>query len=178
MFNAANFFNNRNGTKSTPYRYTTEGFSIGGPVWLPKVSPRNDPKLFFFFLNEWLGEKRPGSILNYSMPTAAERNRDFSNSHENGSASTAAPMPVKDPLNNLVTGACNRGSYRGWQLRIDVTNLWPNRIIRDQFLPEEQRFTKTNIRKLTKESPLMPSGLLGPVVLHSVRRVPLHEATQ
>ena len=48
-------------------------------------------------------------------------------------------------------------------LAIEVVNFWPNRIIGDQFLPPEKRFTRTNIRKLTKDTPLMPSGLLGPV---------------
>ena len=51
----------------------------------------------------------------------------------------------------------------GNELEIQVVNFWPNRIIGDQFLPVEKRFTKTNIRKLTREAPLMPSGLLGPV---------------
>lgn len=48
-------------------------------------------------------------------------------------------------------------------LAVDVVNFWPNRIIGDAFLPAEKRFTKTNIRKLTKATPLMESGLLGPV---------------
>jgi hypothetical protein len=49
------------------------------------------------------------------------------------------------------------------QLEIEVVNFWPNRIIGDDELPPEQRLTRTNIRKLTKDTPLMPSGLLGPV---------------
>jgi hypothetical protein len=48
-------------------------------------------------------------------------------------------------------------------LKIQVTNLWPNRIIGDQSLPEAQRFTHTNITKFKANSPLMASGLLGPV---------------
>ncbi len=51
------------------------------------------------------------------------------------------------------------------QLEVEVVNFWCNRIIGDQFLPPEQRFTRTNIRKLTRLSPLMDSGLLGPVHL-------------
>jgi len=51
-------------------------------------------------------------------------------------------------------------------LIVHITNLWPNRLIGDQFLPEAERFTFTNIGKFTKESPLMESGLLGPVKLH------------
>jgi hypothetical protein len=55
----------------------------------------------------------------------------------------------------------------GNRLEIDVVNFWPNRIIGDQSLPPEKRFTRTNIRKLTKDTPLIESGLLGPVTLGS-----------
>jgi hypothetical protein len=53
------------------------------------------------------------------------------------------------------------------QLDIEVVNFWPNRIIGDQSLPEAQRFTRTNIRKLTADTPLITSGLLGPVRLEA-----------
>ncbi len=49
------------------------------------------------------------------------------------------------------------------QLEIDVVNLWPNRLIGDEFLPEDKRYTKTNIRKFTTATQLLPSGLIGPV---------------
>jgi hypothetical protein len=51
------------------------------------------------------------------------------------------------------------------QLEVEVVNLWPNRIIGDQQPGVEKRYTSTNITKFTAQSPLMPSGLLGPVVL-------------
>ncbi|KJF43512.1 glycosyl hydrolase [Draconibacterium sediminis] len=49
------------------------------------------------------------------------------------------------------------------QLEIDVVNLWPNRLIGDEFLPDSLKYTQTNIRKFTKNSKLLPSGLIGPV---------------
>ena len=49
------------------------------------------------------------------------------------------------------------------EIIIKVTNLWPNRLIGDQNLPENKRFTKTNIQKFKKDDPLRISGLLGPV---------------
>jgi hypothetical protein len=48
-----------------------------------------------------------------------------------------------------------------------VVNLWPNRLIGDATLPPEQRPTKTNVTTYKKDSLLMPSGLLGPVVLRA-----------
>ncbi len=50
-------------------------------------------------------------------------------------------------------------------LEVEVVNFWPNRIIGDASLPEAQRLTKTNIRKLTADTALMESGLIGPVRL-------------
>ena len=49
------------------------------------------------------------------------------------------------------------------QLEIEVANLWPNRLIGDAALPPEERWTKSNVTTYRKESPLLPSGLLGPV---------------
>jgi len=70
------------------------------------------------------------------------------------------------PFRVDVTDALKSGDNK---LELDVVNFWPNRIIGDQFVPPQERFTKTNIRKLTRETPLMESGLLGPVTLCAAR---------
>jgi hypothetical protein len=64
------------------------------------------------------------------------------------------------PFRVDITKAVKPGANK---LEVEVVNFWPNRVIGDASLPAEQRFTRTNIRKLTKDTPLMPSGLLGPV---------------
>ena len=73
----------------------------------------------------------------------------------------------KRPFIVDVTAAAVAGKN---SLKVQVTNLWPNRIIGDQSLPEGKRFTHTNITKFTKDSPLMTSGLLGPVTVKVERR--------
>lgn len=50
-------------------------------------------------------------------------------------------------------------------LEIKITNLWPNRIIGDQLLPEGHRFARTNVTKFKADYPLLNSGLAGPVTL-------------
>lgn len=50
-------------------------------------------------------------------------------------------------------------------LEIQVTNLWPNRLILDSGLPESERLTHTNINPYKPEDKPLPSGLLGPVKL-------------
>ena len=74
----------------------------------------------------------------------------------------------KPPLAVDITRAARPGRNL---LEVRVTNLWPNRLIGDQLLPEAQRLTRTNVRKFTADSPLLPSGLLGPVVLRPARSV-------
>jgi len=49
------------------------------------------------------------------------------------------------------------------KLEITVVNLWPNRLIGDEGLPVDKRFTLTNMHKFNKDTPLYPSGLIGPV---------------
>jgi hypothetical protein len=51
----------------------------------------------------------------------------------------------------------------GNQLEIEVANHWLNRIIGDEKLVPEERFTQTNVG--SKNSKLQPAGLLGPVGL-------------
>jgi len=52
-------------------------------------------------------------------------------------------------------------------LEVDVINLWANRVIGDLNLPREKRFTATHdifrFDELRKNTPLIESGLFGPV---------------
>jgi hypothetical protein len=59
-----------------------------------------------------------------------------------------------------ITSAAKEGEN---DLEITVVNLWPNRLIGDEALPKRERYTETNVHKFTEASPLLPSGLIGPV---------------
>jgi len=61
-----------------------------------------------------------------------------------------------------VSSAVKSGENR---LEIEVVNLWPNRLIGDASLPLEKRKTHTNVISYKPDSPLLPSGLIGPVRL-------------
>ena len=96
---ANDFFANRNGRGKVPYRQNQYGFSLGGPVVLPKVYHGRD-KTFWFF--DWEGfRSRQGSTLISTSPVAAERAGDFSvQSH-----------PIYDPLTStLITSGPNQGN--------------------------------------------------------------------
>lgn len=51
-------------------------------------------------------------------------------------------------------------------LKIGVINTWRNRLVGDRDLPEDEKYTKTNIT-IRPEWELLPSGLLGPVTILS-----------
>jgi hypothetical protein len=63
-------------TPRTPYHQNQYGFTVGGPVYIPKVfNGRN--KLFFFASAEWFRNRSNGTMHAY-VPTALERTGDFS----------------------------------------------------------------------------------------------------
>ncbi|MDR1860245.1 MAG: endonuclease/exonuclease/phosphatase family protein [Bacteroidales bacterium] len=75
----------------------------------------------------------------------------------------------KKPYIKDITEAVREGEN---EIEIRVTNLWPNRLIGDSGLPQEKRYTETNVTKFKPETPLFPSGLLGPVIIQSHNCIP------
>lgn len=72
----------------------------------------------------------------------------------------------KPPFRVEITGALKPGEN---QLEIEVANLWPNRLIGDAGLPEARRVAWTTWNPFSMETPLLESGLLGPVRLMAAR---------
>ena len=70
-----------------------------------------------------------------------------------------AGVAWKPPYRIDITDALKAGQNT---LSIKVVNLWPNRLIGDQ-QKGAQKFTFAPDSKYTADSPLMPSGLIGPV---------------
>jgi hypothetical protein len=74
----------------------------------------------------------------------------------------------KPPFRVDITSAARSGPN---QLEVKVTNLWPNRLIGDRKIPEASRITWTTFNPYETDSPLLESGLLGPVRLTAARVV-------
>ncbi len=98
QYNANSFFNNSNGLRKPRYRYTTGGFSAGGPVLLPAMRNATRDKLFFFFAQETVRGNSPQPLVQVTMPTELERRGDFSRTLELNGAAVA----IRDPLSNML----------------------------------------------------------------------------
>jgi hypothetical protein len=68
----------------------------------------------------------------------------------------------KAPFQVDITGALEAGTNI---LEVRVANLWPNRLIGDAAVPPERRVTWTTWNPFAPNTPLLPSGLFGPVTL-------------
>jgi len=130
----------------------------------------------------------PGNVLMLDLGTVKEIAEVSLNGKDLG-------VLWKPPFRVDITGAAKPGVNR---LEVRVTNLWPNRLIGDEQLPDDcewlpggalkawpawlvegkprpatGRITFTTWKHYTKDSPLLESGLLGPVTVRVGRRVPL-----
>ncbi|MFN7921335.1 MAG: carboxypeptidase regulatory-like domain-containing protein [Bryobacteraceae bacterium] len=96
VFNANDFFSNRNSVRRPRYRYHTFGGSIGGPIYIPGKWNQDRSKLFAFYNFEQFLISIPGPVNQYTMPTALERQGDFSQTLDlNGRV-----IPINDPTAN------------------------------------------------------------------------------
>ncbi|MES2981523.1 MAG: glycosyl hydrolase [Verrucomicrobiota bacterium] len=69
----------------------------------------------------------------------------------------------KEPYQIDITALTKAGEN---QIEIQVINTWNNRLVGDSLVRREERMTRTNLsNKFNPKSPLLSSGLLGPVVL-------------
>ena len=72
----------------------------------------------------------------------------------------------KKPFRVDVTSALKTGENT---VQVKVTNLWVNRLIGDQQPDVKQKIAFTTMPFYNADSPLLPSGLMGPVKLISVK---------
>jgi hypothetical protein len=97
MFNAQNFFNNRTNTRKPLYRYSDWSGTLGGPVpYKIPILNRDGKSMNFFFSVEDMRLKNVQPLRFFTMPTALERNGDFSQTRTPG----GALIPVLNPAAN------------------------------------------------------------------------------
>jgi hypothetical protein len=83
------------------YTFDNTAWTLGGPVLIPGSNfNRSRNKLFFFFSQDILSRTDPGNLNQRRMPTALERQGDFSQTFD----SQNRLIFIRDPTR---TGACN-----------------------------------------------------------------------
>jgi len=158
-------------------------------AWEVSFDPKwgGPEKVVFDSLVDWT--KRPETGIKYYSGTAVYRKQfnlvalpvagqklllDLGEVHEEAAVKlngTDLGVVWTKPACADITRAVRSGEN---DLEITVVNLWPNRLIGDAALPAEKRFTETNIRKFVATTPLLPSGLLGPVTLQAADITPVN----
>ena len=167
----------RSGTATSNYPSLHSLITLSGP-WTVNFDPKwgGPAKVTFEQLEDWTN--RPEDGIKYysgtavyhktfnleSLPSNGQRLiLDLGQVHEvavvrlNG---RSLGVVWDKPSRIDITSAARAGDN---DLEVTVVNLWPNRLKGDEALPKEKRFTETNIHKFTDASPLLPSGLIGPV---------------
>ena len=87
--------------KDPAYHFITAGANFGGPVYIPKIIPRDQKKLFFFVSEEQQRELRPQDVRQVTVPTALERLGNFSQSGAGGT-----PALITNPFDKTAGHAC------------------------------------------------------------------------
>ena len=130
MFNANSFFNNYNGLPKSLYRYFVWGYSIGGPVAIPKLPNMLKKKLFFFVSQEYTRTK-PATDVTYSMvATPQQRAGNFAGySNANGQLYSLLDPTTGNALPNnnlnLIAGSFDAASQKSGQAMLNFFPL-PN----------------------------------------------------
>ena len=118
--NARSFFQ----AKPAIVRQNEGGFTLGAPVYIPKIYNGHN-KTFFFFGQQLVFYRQTGSGALFTAPTSDFRNGDFSGLVD----AAGAPIPIYDPLTTRPDGA---GGY--------VRDQFPgNRIPSNRISPVSQK---------------------------------------
>jgi hypothetical protein len=120
-WNSNSWANRLNGDPKPVSKQRDWGYTIGGPVG----KPGGDNQLFFFYSHEFRPREAGGNINRFRLPTALERQGDFSESRDNNGALFNT---IRDSSTGLpCTAADTRGCFRdgGVLGRIPQNRLYP-----------------------------------------------------
>jgi hypothetical protein len=109
-WNANSWTNNRDGVEKAVASRNDYGYTLGGPIYIPGTFNTDKKKLFFFWSQEWQKRSDPVSERLSRVPTALERQGDFSQSVDNN----GDPWPyIRDYTTGLPCDASNTsGCFR------------------------------------------------------------------
>jgi hypothetical protein len=101
-WNKNDYFRIKQGAEKPFFAVNISGYSIGGPVVVPKVidSRFDQKKVFFFMSQEFTDDIRPTNVTRTNLPTALERAGNFSQTRltSTNPAINGTIQPIIDPL--------------------------------------------------------------------------------
>jgi hypothetical protein len=143
--NANNWKNNRDNLPRNLFRFNDPGYTIGGPVFIPKIMEKTKERLFFFWSQEFQRQLRPQGRRNGTFPTDLERTGDFSQSVDRDNR----PFPyIRDPQSGqacsatAAAGCFNDGGVLG---RIPKNRLYAPGMAVLNFYPKPNAISAANV---------------------------------
>lgn len=119
-FDSRNYFS----TTRAIDRFNNPGYTIGGPIFIPKTNfDKSRNRLFFFWAQEWLPSSGGGTPSYLRVPTLAERNGDFSQDVESSPGSGTLGCTPYSTSNGTGDPTC--GSYVGAPANAPVSLFCP-----------------------------------------------------
>src|SRR5581483_6325063 len=118
-FDANDWFSNELGKPRQIYKQNDFGFTLGGPVWIPKIY-RGRNKTFFFFSLEGFRNRNGASNVTATIPTPEMYNGDFSKwVGKNGQV-----IPIYDPTMQVMNndGTVTRTQFANNQIPKSMFN--------------------------------------------------------
>lgn len=130
-WNSNSWVNKINGTPKQVAKDSDYGYSFGGPVG----RPGGENKLFFFYSQEYRPRTSANILRQFRVPTALERQGDFSETRDNNGNLLNR---IRDPQSGLPCTAANTGGcFQGggvlgripqdrlYQTGLNILKLWP-----------------------------------------------------
>jgi hypothetical protein len=104
IFNADSYNNIKAGLPASVVRYNQFGFTVGGPVELPRIY-NGKSKTFFFF--DYQGTRQPGGVTDTtSVPTAAMRQGIFTGLTNGSGGGAGSPVNIYNPFSVSADPSC------------------------------------------------------------------------
>jgi hypothetical protein len=123
-WNENTWLNVRDGTPKEKSSRNDQGYTFGGPLFVPEVFNSARNKLFFFWSQEFQRRNDPVAERRVTVPTALERQGDFSQTVDN----SGNPYPyIRDYTTGLPCNASNTSGcfkYQGVLGRVDPGRLY------------------------------------------------------
>jgi len=136
------------GNPNPPYKKHDFGYTVGGPVYIPRLYHPQKNKTFFFWSQEWRREKNPNAVTQ-NVPSVAERSGNFSDLCP-GPDCPNVPNPAAVPISAVgqaleslipMPNSVNAG-FPSFSQTVSLPTTWREELVRvDHNITDNYRLT-------------------------------------